>query len=104
MKNRMKWGSEVCRTVSRGRARVCRSPRRRRERRSKMKIKAKNFPKLVTSGNHRYRKLRKSSRISIKKHTRDFLGGPVVKNPLSNAGDAGSIPGQRTKIHMPWGN
>ena len=65
---------------------------------------AKNFPKLVTSGNHRYRKLRKSSRISIKKHTRDFLGGPVVKNPLSNAGDAGSIPGQRTKIHMPWGN
>ena len=28
----------------------------------------------------------------------DFLGGSVVKNPLSNAGDTGSIPGQRTKI------
>ena len=28
----------------------------------------------------------------------DFSGGPVVKNPLSNAGDAGSIPGQGTKI------
>ena len=28
-----------------------------------------------------------------KKKTRDFSGGPVVKNPASNAGDAGSIPG-----------
>ena len=29
---------------------------------------------------------------------RDFPGGPVVKNPSSNAGDAGSIPVWRTKI------
>ena len=28
----------------------------------------------------------------------DFPGGPVVKHPPSNAGDAGSIPGQGTKI------
>ena len=28
----------------------------------------------------------------------DFPGGPVVKNPPSNAGDAGSIPGQGNKI------
>ena len=28
----------------------------------------------------------------------DFLGGPVVKNPPSNAGDMGSIPGRGTKI------
>ena len=28
----------------------------------------------------------------------DFPGGPVVKNPPYNAGDAGSIPGRRTKI------
>ena len=28
----------------------------------------------------------------------DFPGGPVVKNLPSNAGDAGSIPGQGTKI------
>ena len=28
----------------------------------------------------------------------DFPGGPVVKNPPYNAGDVGSIPGQRTKI------
>ena len=28
----------------------------------------------------------------------DFPGGPVVKNPPSNAGDTGSIPGQGTKI------
>ena len=28
----------------------------------------------------------------------EFPGGPVVKNPPYNAGDAGSIPGQETKI------
>ena len=29
---------------------------------------------------------------------RDFPGGPAVKNLPSKAGDAGSIPGQGTKI------
>ena len=29
---------------------------------------------------------------------RDFPGGSVVKNPPSSAGDAGSVPGQGTKI------
>ena len=29
---------------------------------------------------------------------RDFPGGPVVKNPPSKAGDAGSIPGRGTKV------
>ena len=29
---------------------------------------------------------------------REFPGGPVVKNLLSNAGNTGSIPGQGTKI------
>ena len=33
-----------------------------------------------------------------KKHPGDFPGGPVVKNPPSNARDVGSIPGQGTKI------
>ena len=28
----------------------------------------------------------------------DFPGGPVVKNPPSNSGDAGPVPGQGTKI------
>ena len=28
----------------------------------------------------------------------DFPGGPVLKNPPSNAGDAGSIPGRGIKI------
>ena len=28
----------------------------------------------------------------------DFLGGPVVKNLSSNAGDVGSIPGWGTKV------
>ena len=32
------------------------------------------------------------------KNERDFPGGPLVKNPPSNAGDAHSIPGQGTKI------
>ena len=35
---------------------------------------------------------------------RDFSGGPVVKNPPSNAGDTGSIPGWELRSHMPWGN
>ena len=30
--------------------------------------------------------------------SRDFPGGPVAKNLLSNAGDTGSIPGQGAKI------
>ena len=32
------------------------------------------------------------------KMNRDFPGGPVVKNPTSNAGDLGSNPGQGTGI------
>ena len=28
----------------------------------------------------------------------DFPGGPVAKNPPSNAGDSGSIPGQGTEV------
>ena len=32
------------------------------------------------------------------KPSQDFLGGPVVKNPLHNAEDEGSIHGWRTKI------
>ena len=33
-----------------------------------------------------------------KTQSQDFPGGPVVKNPLSNAGDTGSSPGRGTKI------
>ena len=41
--------------------------------------------------------------VNMKVTDRDFPGGPVVKNPLSNAGDAGSIPGQGSKIpHATW--
>ena len=29
---------------------------------------------------------------------RNFPGGPVVRNPPCNAGDMGSIPGQRTEV------
>ena len=35
----------------------------------------------------------------MKKRKGDCLGGPVVKTVSSNAGDAGSIPSQGTKIH-----
>ena len=31
-------------------------------------------------------------------YCRDFPGGPAVKNPPSNAGDTGLIPGWGTKI------
>ena len=31
-------------------------------------------------------------------NSRDFPGGPVVRNPPYSAGDTGSIPGQGTKI------
>ena len=33
----------------------------------------------------------------------DFPGGPAVKEPPANAGDAGSIPGLG-RSHMLWGN
>ena len=36
--------------------------------------------------------------LCIKTKHRDFPGGPVVKNPPSNAGAAGLIPGRGTKI------
>ena len=35
--------------------------------------------------------------------TRDFPGGPVVKNPPSNAGNEDSIPGQGMKIPLAMG-
>ena len=34
---------------------------------------------------------------------RDFPAGPVIKNPLSNAEDMGSIFGPE-RSHIPWGN
>ena len=36
--------------------------------------------------------------MKVKEKRRDFPGGPPVKNPPSNAGDVGSIPGRGTKI------
>ena len=39
-----------------------------------------------------------------KGHVRGFLGGPVVKNPPSNAGDVDSIPGRGTKIPRATGH
>ena len=42
----------------------------------------------------------KNSRLHTNQENnfRDFPGGPVIKNPSSNAGDAGLIPGWGTKI------
>ena len=40
---------------------------------------------------------------SIKMLVLDFPGSPVVKNPLANAGDTGSIP-DLGGFYMPWGN
>ena len=36
--------------------------------------------------------------VWLKACLKDFPSGSVVKNPPSNAGDTGSIPGQATKI------
>ena len=36
-------------------------------------------------------------------NSRDFPGGPVVKNSLANAGDVGSVPGLG-RSHMLQGN
>ena len=42
--------------------------------------------------------------IFVKIHqTRVFSGGPVVKNPPTNVGDTGLIPGPG-RSHMPQGN
>ena len=38
-----------------------------------------------------------------KLNSRDFPGGPVIKASSSNAGGAGSIPGQRVKIPLVLG-
>ena len=42
--------------------------------------------------------IRAKSLSIIKKSIGHFPGGPVVKNPPSNSGDTGLIPGQGTKI------
>ena len=41
--------------------------------------------------------------IYYKPPSLDFPGGLMIKNPLVNAGDAGSTPGLG-RFHMPWGN
>ena len=38
--------------------------------------------------------------VLLKTVSRDFPGGPAVKNPPGNAGDRRSIPGQG--IRIPW--
>ena len=45
----------------------------------------------------------KSSAISYKKIDESFPGGLMVKNPPTNAGDTGSVPGQG-RSHMPRSN
>ena len=48
---------------------------------------------------HNYASFMKPSTfLHLKNSIRNFPGGPVVKNPPSNAGDTGSIPGQGTEI------
>ena len=39
----------------------------------------------------------------IFKHTRDFPGGPVDKNPPASVGDMGLIPGPG-RFYMLWSN
>ena len=53
--------------------------------------------------NYRFSTLRNMGAKPIKKLTRDFPCGPVVKNLPTNAGDMGSIPGWGTKISHAMG-
>ena len=45
-----------------------------------------------------------NSYSSFKNQFRDFLGGPMVKNLTSKAGDTGSIPDGELRSYMPQGN
>ena len=40
----------------------------------------------------------KTAPTSVRKYSRDFPGGPMVKTPPSNAGGTGSVPGRGAKI------
>ena len=41
--------------------------------------------------------------VGLETQSRDFPGNPVVKTPISSAGVAGSVPGQRINIlHAKW--
>ena len=42
--------------------------------------------------------LQKNKPLRTNNEHQDFPGGPVVKRPPCNAGDAGSVPGPGTKI------
>ena len=44
---------------------------------------------------------KKKSQLNISNTAVDFSGGPVVKNPPANAGNAGSIPSPG-RPHMPY--
>ena len=70
--------------------------RKKKRRRRKMARRQRRRKNCGEKG--RERKGRREERINTKLKGRDFPDGPVVKNPPSNAGDVGSIPGQGTKI------
>ena len=42
--------------------------------------------------------------LLIQAQSQDFPDGSVVKNPPSNAGDVGFIPGRELRSHVPWDN
>ena len=44
-----------------------------------------------------------AAKAVFKRKFLDFSGGPMVRNPPANVGDAGPMPGQRAKIpHVSW--
>ena len=52
------------------------------------------------NGDGHFLRVSNSGKMNVLKRlqNQDFPGGPVVKNPSSNTGDAGLISGQGTKI------
>ena len=59
---------------------------------SKLLLSAYYIPSTVLTSEGTAQKERKKNWLE------DFPGGPVVRNPPSNSGDVGLIPGQGTKI------
>ena len=63
-----------------------------------------HVPRVLGEPKRDERQVMQTPRMLFARHlNRDFPGGPVVKTSPSNAGGAGSIPGQGAKIpHASW--
>ena len=63
----------------------------------------KTIPSKFLYVSSRMQNARQVQNFLLKSTTRDFPGGPGIKDAPANAGDTGSIPGLGTKIPHPLG-